>query len=166
MKVCFKIHVSIFTLQNIYFKSVCERIFYIGSWKFVSKYQFSRNKKQNNIQIHQLCISFCPDAHDRVCIFEPRPDKTNIMGLQPAWIQTSLRIRAVWSGSMLFAISFPSCYRVSKWTAWILIRLRGCKGWSGSMLVANPLCWFCHGVARNFDSNFWKLMIIMTCLFC
>jgi hypothetical protein len=28
-------------------------------------------------------------------IFEPRHDKTNIMGLRPAWIQTSLRIRAV-----------------------------------------------------------------------
>jgi hypothetical protein len=28
-------------------------------------------------------------------IFEPRHDKTNIMGLRPAWIQTSLRIRTV-----------------------------------------------------------------------
>jgi hypothetical protein len=28
-------------------------------------------------------------------IFEPRHNKTNIMGLRPAWIQTSLRIRAV-----------------------------------------------------------------------
>jgi hypothetical protein len=27
--------------------------------------------------------------------YEPRHDKTNIMGLRPAWIQTSLRIRAV-----------------------------------------------------------------------
>jgi hypothetical protein len=26
---------------------------------------------------------------------EPRHDKTNIMGLRPAWIQTSLPIRAV-----------------------------------------------------------------------
>jgi hypothetical protein len=26
---------------------------------------------------------------------EPRHDKTNIMGLRPAWIQTSLRIREV-----------------------------------------------------------------------
>jgi hypothetical protein len=37
------------------------------------------------------------------CPIEPRHDKTNIMGLRPAWIPTSLRIRAVWSGSMLFA---------------------------------------------------------------
>jgi hypothetical protein len=36
-------------------------------------------------------------------IFEPGHDKTNIMGLRPAWIQTRLRICAVWSGSMLFA---------------------------------------------------------------
>jgi hypothetical protein len=34
---------------------------------------------------------------------ERRHNKTNIVGLRPAWIQTSLRIRAVWSGSMLFA---------------------------------------------------------------
>jgi hypothetical protein len=27
--------------------------------------------------------------------YEPHHDKTNIMRLQPAWIQTSLRIRAV-----------------------------------------------------------------------
>jgi hypothetical protein len=35
-------------------------------------------------------------------IFEPRHDKTNIVGLRPPWIQTSLRIRAVTSGYMLF----------------------------------------------------------------
>jgi hypothetical protein len=62
----------------------------------------------------------------QVSAFEPRDDKTNIMGLRPAWIQTSLRIRTVWSGSKLFAISFSTCYRVFKRTAWILIRLRGC----------------------------------------
>jgi hypothetical protein len=35
--------------------------------------------------------------------YEPRHDKTNIVRLRPAWIHTSLRIRAVRSGSMLFA---------------------------------------------------------------
>ncbi|XP_045191227.2 uncharacterized protein LOC123548063 [Mercenaria mercenaria] len=35
--------------------------------------------------------------------FEPRHEKISIVRLRPAWIQTSLRIRAVWSGSMLFA---------------------------------------------------------------
>jgi hypothetical protein len=34
--------------------------------------------------------------------------------MDPAWIQTSMRIHAVWSGSMLFAISFSTCYRVCK----------------------------------------------------
>jgi hypothetical protein len=34
---------------------------------------------------------------------EPCHDKTNIMALWPAWFQISLRIRAFWSGSMLFA---------------------------------------------------------------
>jgi hypothetical protein len=29
------------------------------------------------------------------CIYEPRHDKTNIVRLRPAWIQTSLRIRVV-----------------------------------------------------------------------
>jgi hypothetical protein len=68
--------------------------------------------------------------------------------LRPAWIKTSLRIRAVLSGFMLFAISFSTCNRVGKRTAWILIRLRVCAGWSGSMLVANPLCWFCYDMAQ------------------
>jgi hypothetical protein len=81
-------------------------------------------------------------------IYEPCHDKTNIVRLRPALIQTSLRIRAVWSGSMLFAISFSTCNRVVKRTAWILIRLCGCAGWSGSMLVANQLCWFCRYVAH------------------
>jgi hypothetical protein len=81
-------------------------------------------------------------------INEPRHDKTNIVRLQPAWIKTSLRIRAVWLGSMLFAISFCTCSRVGKRTAWILIRLRGCGGWSGSMLVANALCWVCRDAAQ------------------
>jgi hypothetical protein len=73
----------------------------------------------------------------RCCLkkkIELRNDKTNIMGLRPAWIQTSLRIRAVWSGSMLFPISFSTCYRVCKQTARILIRLR--------------VCWFCHDAAQ------------------
>jgi hypothetical protein len=68
------------------------------------------------------------------------------MPLRPAWIQTSLHIRAV--GSMLFAVSFSTFYWVCKRTEWILIRLCGCAAWSGSMLVANPLCWFCHDAAH------------------
>jgi hypothetical protein len=64
------------------------------------------------------------------------------MGLRLAWIQTSLRIRAVLSESMLFAISFSIYNRVGKRTAWILIRLRE------SIMDANPLCWFCHGTAH------------------
>jgi hypothetical protein len=79
---------------------------------------------------------------------EPRHDKTNIMGLRIARIQTSLRIRTVWSGPMLFAISFSTCNRVCKRTAWILIRLRGCAAWSWSMLVANALRWFCYDAAQ------------------
>jgi hypothetical protein len=55
--------------------------------------------------------------------------------LRPAWIQTILRIHAVWSGSMLFAISFSTCYRVCKRTARIVIRLRRCAGWSQTHYV-------------------------------
>jgi hypothetical protein len=81
------------------------------------------------------------------------------MGSRPAWIKTSLCISAVWSGSMLFAISLSTCYSVCKRMAWILIRLRGCACWYGSMLVANALCCFCHGAAHmwnwlNKNSNF------------
>jgi hypothetical protein len=75
-------------------------------------------------------------------IIEPRHDKTNLVHLPPAWIQTSLHIRAVWSGSMLFAISFSTCNRDCKRTAWILIRLV----WIHA--GANALCWFCHGAAH------------------
>jgi hypothetical protein len=56
------------------------------------------------------------------CIFEPRHDKTNVMRLRPAWIQTSLPISAVWLGSMLFAISYSICNRVCKrgsWSDWV-----------------------------------------------
>jgi hypothetical protein len=44
-------------------------------------------------------------------IFEPLHDKTNIVRLRPAWIQTSLRICAVWSGSMLFTYQLYYMYR-------------------------------------------------------
>jgi hypothetical protein len=56
-------------------------------------------------------------------LYEPRHDKTNKMGLRPAWIQTCLRIRAVWSGSMLFA--YQPFYKSSYWkrTAWILEKI-------------------------------------------
>jgi hypothetical protein len=84
----------------------------------------------------------------RLFKFEPRNDKTNIMRLRPAWIQTSLQICVVWLGSTLFAISFSICNRVCMRTAWILISLHRCTGWSGSMLVTNALCWFCHGTAH------------------
>jgi hypothetical protein len=90
-----------------------------------------------------------PVAYIYIKSFEPCHDKTNIMGLRPAWIHSSLRIHAVWSGSMLFAISFSTCNRVYKRTAWILIRLRGCAGWSGCKRTMLVLSW--HG---PFDALF------------
>jgi hypothetical protein len=101
------------------------------------------------------CIKGDKSLANSETIIEPHHDKTNIMGLRPAWIQTSLRIRA----SMLFAISFSTCYRICKRTAWILIRLRRYAGWSGSMLVTNPLCWFCHDAAHIIIDHFHKLFI-------
>jgi hypothetical protein len=54
-----------------------------------------------------LDIALYPERYTRTLqkLFknEPCHDKTYVMRLRPAWIQTSLRIRAVWSGSMLFA---------------------------------------------------------------
>jgi hypothetical protein len=101
-----------------------------------------------NIKWYKTCLTFCFSSS-----FEPRHDKTNIVGLRTAWIHSSLRLLTVWSGSMLFAISFPTCNRVCKRRAWILIRLRGCAGWSGSMLVAKPLLWFCHDAAHLFKKR-------------
>jgi hypothetical protein len=93
--------------------------------------------------------------------FEPCHDKTSIVRLRLAGIKTSLRIRAVWSGSMLFAFSFYTCNRVGKRTA--LIRPCGCAGWSGSMLVANALCWFCHDEAHFNTLKMKRIKIDLTC---
>jgi hypothetical protein len=107
---------------------------------YIKKYFFWKEEGRKAKMFHGLCIDEKRN--------ESRHDKTNIIGVRPAWIKKSLRIRAVWSGSMLFAISFSTYYLVCKRTAWLLIRLRGYTGWSGSMLVANILCWFCHGAAQ------------------
>jgi hypothetical protein len=44
-------------------------------------------------QIHLTDQGETADEHDSQMLYEPRRDKTNIVGLRPAWIQTSLRIR-------------------------------------------------------------------------
>jgi hypothetical protein len=76
------------------------------------------------------------------------PDETTIGTAQYTFKPCHYCIRAVWSGSMLFAISFSTRNRVGKRTTWILIGLLGCAGWSGSMLVANAVCWFCRDAAH------------------
>jgi hypothetical protein len=55
--------------------------------------------------------------------------------LRPAWIQTNLHIRAVWSGYMLF--TYKHYYKFSNWwrTSWFPITLCWCACWSRSMLV-------------------------------
>jgi hypothetical protein len=106
-----------------------------------------------------LCVSFSfPRLLWSYYTFVPRHDKTNIMGLLPAWIQTSLRIRTVWSKDpccslsvSLRAIGFVSEQHGS-WS--------DCAGWSGSMLVANPWCWFCHGAAHLSFKNWWNVAIL------
>jgi hypothetical protein len=46
-------------------------------------------------QNHNLLPLIIPVVNpEKNFLYEPRHDKTNIMGLRPAWIQTSLRIRA------------------------------------------------------------------------
>jgi hypothetical protein len=95
------------------------------------KYRWSEKFSINNLTTFKLYAEWLLSL--------PQYDKTNIC--------------AVWSGSMLFAISFSTCNRVCKLTAWILIRPWGCAGWSGSMLVANALSWFCHGGAHIY--RFW-----------
>jgi hypothetical protein len=64
---------------------------------------------------------------------EPCHDKTNIMGLRSAWIQTSLRFRA--------ADQDPCCsLSVSLLVigfTWILIRLRGCQQFFKAIFYKN-----------------------------
>jgi hypothetical protein len=74
------------------------------------------NVHNYNVQV------FCDTSDIIVLIFEPRHDKTNVMRLRPAWIQTSLPIRAGWLGSMLITYQPFDKYRNLKRTAWILIR--------------------------------------------
>jgi hypothetical protein len=77
--------------------------------KYISyKRNYTKNQHKFLYFLNYLFIKYGDNCLDLEKIYEPRHDKTNIMGLRPAWIQTSLRIHAVWSGSMLFAISFVS----------------------------------------------------------
>jgi hypothetical protein len=96
-----------------------------------------------NICVQRISNNSSSTFPSRYPWYEPRYDKTNKMGLRPAWTQTSLRIRAVWSGSMLFATSRETdSEQHGSWS--------DCAdaGWSGSMLDANPLCWFCRDAAH------------------
>jgi hypothetical protein len=116
--------------------------------------------------------------------YEPLHDETNIVRLRQALIQTSLRIRVVWSGSKLFAISFSTCYRVCKRTARILIRLRGCAAgldpcWSQmhyvGFVMTRLISWtkteiiislriaiqFCHKIVINrslYSNKYWGII--------
>jgi hypothetical protein len=48
-----------------------------------------------NVHTSENVFTFLGKGCEILLSFEPRHDKANIMGLRPAWIQTSLRIRAV-----------------------------------------------------------------------
>jgi hypothetical protein len=52
-----------------------------------NKYLFA--KLSRTVEVTMLTVT------ETLTLFEPRHEKTNIMGLRPAWIQTSLRINAV-----------------------------------------------------------------------
>jgi hypothetical protein len=73
---------------------------WISSFIFQLLIIFKAESRISNLEtvgsiLEQVVISpwqLIPD----IWSFEPRHDKTNIMRLRPAWIQTSLRIRAVW----------------------------------------------------------------------
>jgi hypothetical protein len=85
--------------------------------------------------------------------YEPCHDKTNIVRLRPAWIQTSLRIRAVWSGSMLFAISFYTCKRVGK-------QQHGCWIHAGRKRTMLVLSW-CGSYIFDFSTT----LLLRLCMF-
>ncbi|XP_045172278.2 uncharacterized protein LOC123534211 [Mercenaria mercenaria] len=67
-----------------------------------------------HIYIHVLCLETkrITKSRSNYTLHEPHHEKTTIKRLRPAWIQTNLRIRAVWSGSMLFVNIFSSCNRL------------------------------------------------------
>jgi hypothetical protein len=74
--------------------------------RFVGRFELiMTNKMQlkipNSYKITVILLKVL--LQDNVDTYEPRHYKTNIMCLRPALIQTSLRICAVCSGSMLFA---------------------------------------------------------------
>jgi hypothetical protein len=60
------------------------------------------------ISLKRKCLSFGPKT------YEPRHDKTNIMGLRPAWIQTSLLIHSL---IRIHAVRLPTLLQVEKLTA-------------------------------------------------
>ena len=61
--------------------------------------------------------------------------------VRPAQPQISLRIRAVWSESLLFAWIFFECW-ATDWTSFGVSKLKGgCTGPSESTLVKMPHCW-------------------------
>jgi hypothetical protein len=61
---------------------------------FVSP-QLKDNQWNNQLLVYDLESNRWSNPRCKVKKYEPCHDKTNIMRLRPAWIQTSLRIRAV-----------------------------------------------------------------------
>jgi hypothetical protein len=84
---------------------MCGRSFSLYTVKIINMWL-----SKNDISVYGLIVLIMLDT-SYLETNEPRHDKTNIMGLRPAWIQTSLRIRAIWSGSMLFAYKLYNKYR-------------------------------------------------------
>jgi hypothetical protein len=70
--------------------------------------------------------------------YEPRHDKTNIVRMWPAWIQTSLR-----SLIRIHAVRFPTLLQVEKLIAYSMNPDQIAR-----MLVANAICWFCRDAAQ------------------
>jgi hypothetical protein len=61
-------------------------------WLFLTCfYHFTMTFTGNLLLCWYVSQQTCPTSSPTIMIYEPRHDKTNVMLLQPAWIQTSLR---------------------------------------------------------------------------
>jgi hypothetical protein len=80
-------------------KLICKTFHRQDTLHFINSFMFT-----SELLNRRFLLNYVWSWYDWIFIkiIKPHHDKTNIMGLRPAWIQTSMRIRTVWSGSMLY----------------------------------------------------------------
>jgi hypothetical protein len=89
-----------------------------GIWFHIMKKKLDFEILNVTSQLTELHCCICASIYFYINLknrtIRAAPWQNQLVRLRPAWIQTSLSIRAGWPGSMLFAISFSTCYRICK----------------------------------------------------